>query len=447
MISQILICSIFLLLSNRIMAQCAPTAPAVAACSGGNGAGSNGVNINGGQTFWFTGGPTTWSSGINLNGGTFRVCGNLTLNSLNFNSGTIIIESGGTLTVNLGSSLFLNGNSSICNRGTFTLNTNLIMQNANNTIWNIGSAASFTVTGQIEINSATSKVINNGGSVTAGSILVQGSSSVGAVCMTDGSCFTFNGGANSIINNFTNGWTFSGTGNAVVTYNGNAQLNNSFTAHNNIIICKNAGATTSGGSGWGAATLAPSPCSSCLIAITLPIELLYFTSIKCGNDICFHWATETESNNDYFTIEYSENGIDFFSLIEIDGSGNSTSKIEYTKQIPANLINTNLEIIYFRLKQTDFNGQISYSNITAFVNEIRLDQVSIYPNPFMDEIIIMNKNLYELEIINSGLTIIKKVLSENSKTIISTKSYASGIYFFLIKDLNGRVIQTTKLVK
>jgi hypothetical protein len=443
---QILIFISLFLLANKINAQCVPAAPAIAACSGGNGAGSNGVNINSGQTFWFTGGPTTWPSGINLNGGTFRVCGNLTLNSINFNSGTIIIESGGSLTINLGGgNLYLNGNSSICNRGTFNLNGSLRMQNTNNTIWNIGSGASFNVTGVIEINSATSKIINNAGSITAGSILVQGSASAGAICMQNGSCFTFNGGSNSIINNFTNAWTFSGTGTAAVTYNGNAQLNNAFTASSNIIICRNAGATTSGGGGWGAATLANTPCPNCSVA--LPIELLYFNAIICNNSVCFNWATASEFNNNYFTIEYSENAIDFNSLARIEASGNSTSKIKYHKNVSLNQFNSNSTILYFRLKQTDYDGQVSYSEIIALNIDKKINEISIYPNPFMDEINITNKNSCVIEIMNNGFSILNKVLLENSKTVIETKSFPSGIYFVLIKDEVGRIIHTEKLVK
>lgn len=83
-------------LLNNIQAQCA-SPPAAGACSGGNGEATNGVNINSGQTFWYAA-TGTFPSGVNLiTGGTLRVCGNLTLSTITFNGGNIIIEAGGTV--------------------------------------------------------------------------------------------------------------------------------------------------------------------------------------------------------------------------------------------------------------------------------------------------------------------------------------------------------------
>lgn len=436
---------IFSIFSNLSFSQCAPAAPAVAACSGGNGAGSNGVNINGGQTFWFNGGPTTWASGINLNGGTFRVCGNLTLSSISFNSGTIIVESGGTLTINGGGDLFLNGNSSICVRGTLNLNRNLRMQNSNNTIWSVGSSAKFNISGQLEINSASSLVRLNQGGLTASSIVVQGSASAGAICMMVGSCFTFNGGGNSIVNNFTNAWSFSGAGRGAVSFNGNAVLNNAFTSSSNVVICRNVGATTSGGGGWGAATLTVNPCPNCGVA--LPIELLYFNANECSNNICFSWETATELNNDYFEIEFSENGLDFIPIKKLKGAGTSLTNNSYKETISTTELSLNSEILYFRLKQVDYNGTTSYSEIASVTNTALEKTAFIYPNPFSEEITIMTKNSCELELVNNGFTILNKNVSANTKTIIGTKNFSSGVYFLLIRDSEGTIIQKEKLIK
>src|SRR6185295_16952029 len=72
-----------IIISKLSYAQCGAAPIAATACTGGNGAATNGVNINGGNTYWFSGGPSTFGS-INLNGGTLRVCGQLTITSLNY---------------------------------------------------------------------------------------------------------------------------------------------------------------------------------------------------------------------------------------------------------------------------------------------------------------------------------------------------------------------------
>lgn len=90
----------------------------------------------------------------------------------------------------------------------------------------------------------------------------------------------------------------------------------------------------------------------------LPIELKIFTgtSIREGNKIC--WSTVTENNNDYFVIEKSKDAISFETLgIEI-GAGNSSTLLNYS------LIDTNpYELTYYRLKQVDYDGKETYSNI------------------------------------------------------------------------------------
>lgn len=111
----------------------------------------------------------------------------------------------------------------------------------------------------------------------------------------------------------------------------------------------------------------------------LPIELLYFkASCEKTNLLNFEWATATESNNDFFTLEGSLDGLNWAGLKNIDGAGNSTMQINYTTQILLENAYT-----YFRLKQTDFDGGYKYSDIVYEACEAvdgKSDFV-VYPNP------------------------------------------------------------------
>jgi len=443
--TKTLLLALFLPFTTLTYSQCTPTPPTAAPCSGGNGVGSDGININSGQTYWYSGPSTTWATGINLNGGTFRVCGTLTLSNISFNSGVLIIEAGGTLTINGGGSLFLNGNSSICNRGTLNINKNVRMQNANNTLWNIGTGAILTVAGQIELNSSTSKLLNLGGQVNANSILVQSSASSGAVCTQAGSCFNFNAGGTSIINNFTNGWFFNGSGQAAITYNGDAQLNNNFTGNSNFVICRAPSATTSGGAGWGSATILAQPCPNCSFA--LPIALTDF-EVNCENRMCKAiWTTESEHDNDYFTLEYSSDGINFSEALVEDGSGTTTEKTDYEATFYLNESNID-SIIYFRLKQTDFNGYSEYYEIIS--TEFNFDhKVSFFPNPFQNELYFINNNKYEIELLlinNQGNTVLREHISPGIK-MIETSSINKGLYQLMILDQTNLKHEVFKISK
>lgn len=116
--------------------------------------------------------------------------------------------------------------------------------------------------------------------------------------------------------------------------------------------------------------------SSVTAACTLPVELTTFDySCLDRNTIKLEWTTATETNNDYFTIEKSVNGLDFEDVVEIDGHGNSNSEIDYEY-----IDNINSEHnYYYRLTQTDFDGKNETFDL-LFVN-CDNNGVFIGPNP------------------------------------------------------------------
>lgn len=91
----------------------------------------------------------------------------------------------------------------------------------------------------------------------------------------------------------------------------------------------------------------------------LPIELIFFSGKVENNTIDLNWATASEINNDYFTIERSLNAIDFEEALIIDGAGNSSHTIYYSVVDESPLEGTS----YYRLKQTDFDGKYEYSKV------------------------------------------------------------------------------------
>jgi hypothetical protein len=110
----------------------------------------------------------------------------------------------------------------------------------------------------------------------------------------------------------------------------------------------------------------------------LPIELLNFNASVCDKNVCLDWSTATETNNDYFTVEHSQDGINFEQVGVVDGAGNSTSILNYSL-----VDNAPYEgVSYYRLKQTDFNGAFTYSNIETVNFTANSDfSFDIYPNP------------------------------------------------------------------
>ena len=194
-------------------------------------------------------------------------------------------------------------------------------------------------------------------------------------------------------------------------------------------------------SGASSASIALTGSATFNCTSVLPIELISFKG-KCNSEFkTFSWSTASEINNDFFTIEGSNDAMDFQALNIITGAGNSHSVKHYENSIMEN------QYKYFRLKQTDFDGHFSYSEtITVscnFHNEIFGD-LSVYPNPATN-----NLTLNFGSEINSKLQIrIKDLLGMKIKEInyqadgvsfinISLEDFGKGIYFIQVNDLSN----------
>ena len=93
----------------------------------------------------------------------------------------------------------------------------------------------------------------------------------------------------------------------------------------------------------------------------LPIELLSFTAKKNKNEVLVSWKTATEIHNDYFTIERSFDGHHFSPIARLAGAGNS-SQPQYYHLEDKDFVNG---INYYKLVQTDYNGEETISDIVA----------------------------------------------------------------------------------
>ena len=108
----------------------------------------------------------------------------------------------------------------------------------------------------------------------------------------------------------------------------------------------------------------------------LPVELLYFTASYSNSIVALDWATMSETNNNYFTIESSKDGVSFTLLAEIDGAGSSNKKNFYHFDDNRFLQGQ----VFYRLLQTDFDGKSTYSPISSVYVPVR-NISEPFPNP------------------------------------------------------------------
>jgi hypothetical protein len=109
----------------------------------------------------------------------------------------------------------------------------------------------------------------------------------------------------------------------------------------------------------------------------LPIKLLSFTGACENQNIILNWSTDSETNNGYYTIERGTNGFTWQFAGTVEGGGNSTTIKNYSFTDKGSYRN-----VYYRLKQTDFDGRSEYFKVIA-IESCRKDltDLDIYPNP------------------------------------------------------------------
>jgi Secretion system C-terminal sorting domain len=166
--------------------------------------------------------------------------------------------------------------------------------------------------------------------------------------------------------------------------------------------------------------------------VVLPIELLNFTATTQNNkNVLLNWTTLTETNNEWFNIEHSTDGINFSLIDVLPGAGNSYSEKNYTLNHATPVSGHN----YYRIKQIDYDGKFSYSNIeSAYIGALSI--VNVYPNPAADIIQVVvgseDEASIEVQVINVIGQRIKSVqqnlLGGYTTVEINVSDIAQGVY-------------------
>ncbi|MEJ7739817.1 MAG: SBBP repeat-containing protein [Chitinophagaceae bacterium] len=188
---------------------------------------------------------------------------------------------------------------------------------------------------------------------------------------------------------------------------------------------------------------------------SLPVDLLSFSAktISNGAAIQINWSTASETNNAYFEVERSKDGVHFEAIGRKPGCSSCAGLQRY--ELYDNSPYSGLS--YYRLKQVDHDAKFSYSS-TERVNILNRDitTVHVYPN-ITDgayQVIIKNNSIrkqFMIRLLSAAGALIKQQqvwLNEgNSKLSYSLADQASGVYYISIVDKQGKAVSTLKIVK
>ena len=127
---------------------------------------------------------------------------------------------------------------------------------------------------------------------------------------------------------------------------------------------------------------AGSNCKYSIAAINaapLSVKMRSFDGWRGDDFNLLTWTTSSELNHKYFEIERSEDGSNFSPLGTLNGAGTSTVENRYSFKDIRPLSNG-----YYRLKQVDFHGAITYSRIIRIVRPVTSKLNAIFENPVHD---------------------------------------------------------------
>lgn len=181
-------------------------------------------------------------------------------------------------------------------------------------------------------------------------------------------------------------------------------------------------------------------------SVVLPVDLISFEAKALNSNIVqLNWTTATEKDNDYFTIQRSADAKNWEDVIQVQAIGNSNFPKSYESTDFHPLSGTS----FYRLKQTDFGGKVTYSyTCSVEINKIDIP-VKIYPIPARNEITIEAENIETISLFNTvgQLVVERKVDAEMAIHQLDVSEYEAGIYFLKIKMKNGNWIEEKIVVK
>lgn len=190
----------------------------------------------------------------------------------------------------------------------------------------------------------------------------------------------------------------------------------------------------------------------------LPIELISFTGKVEGNAVKIEWKTASEKDNDFFTIERAVNSKIFEEIGTLDGAGTSIAEIAYTYYDEFPVVGK----LFYRLKQTDYNGDFEYSDIIGInypsvnaAHSIDADNIILYPNPTSSQNIHLKiegvniQGVINLKIVDLlGQVQVAHQFDANSllkgTKISSDRKLTPGIYIVMIE--HGNKVNKLKLI-
>jgi Secretion system C-terminal sorting domain len=176
----------------------------------------------------------------------------------------------------------------------------------------------------------------------------------------------------------------------------------------------------------------------CLRGTITPVNITTFTSNILQNKINLSWQTLTETNNNYFEVQHSSNGINFETIGKVEAQ--KAQGIKTYHYLHNNPILQN----QYRLKQIDNDGKFTFSK-TLFVKMPSNNPLTVYPNPTSNfinlNIAINNNNINQLLLYNIYGKKINTFKAKQGNQQLNITGVVTGKYILQLQTKTGEFYQ------
>lgn len=187
---------------------------------------------------------------------------------------------------------------------------------------------------------------------------------------------------------------------------------------------------------------------------TLPLHSLELNASLKENKIDLNWIAENEMDTKTFVVQQSIDGVNYLDIgFQVVSGPVNTPTVYYYQGDISGLVANN--ILYYRIKAEDNLQRWAYSNVVT-VRLSRLYGVSVWPNPFVNELRISYKGTVDtrlnIEILApSGIRAwesfadVSKGL--NQLSLAGLERIPSGVYLVKVTDCNTGQVFVEGLIK
>jgi len=179
---------------------------------------------------------------------------------------------------------------------------------------------------------------------------------------------------------------------------------------------------------------------------TLPVTFLYTKVQPTAFGAKLLWATGTEINASHFEVERSADGKSWDKIATQNAAGNSNSRLQYEfadNDLP------NSAVIYYRLRQVDFDGKDMYSPVATLNTNGTMPELKVefFPNPAHDQLFIVAEGVIgegQIQIMNTLGQVVKEEAIVASGTLTQTVDVSKlqrGTYLLVVQQEGNKVVK------